>query len=219
MRRTAALLKPPAAARKPLPRLLFFTDPVRTPEPERVACDLPAGSAVIYRAFGAEDAGRRAERLVRLARARGLLLLIGADARLAAAVGAHGVHLPERLAHSARTLKHAHATWLVTAAAHSLGAARSARAAGADAAVVSAIFPSRSASAGLPMGPVRLAAIARAAGLPVYALGGVNEETAARLKDLRLAGLAAVEGLRSGSRLPAAPAAGWCPDRSWSARG
>jgi thiamine-phosphate pyrophosphorylase len=81
----------------------------------------------------------------------------------------------------------------VTTAAHSLRAARRARAAGADAAVVSAVFPSRSPSAGAPMGPLRLAALARAAGLPVYALGGVNEATARRLKDLPLAGLAAVD--------------------------
>jgi thiamine-phosphate pyrophosphorylase len=41
---------------------------------------------------------------------------------------------------------------------------------------------------------LRLAQIARLAGIPVYALGGVNDRTAGRLKDLRLAGLAAVEG-------------------------
>jgi thiamine-phosphate pyrophosphorylase len=59
--------------------------------------------------------------------------------------------------------------------------------------VVSAVFPSRSASAGAPIGTLRLAAVARRAGLPVYALGGVNDSTARRLKDLPLAGLAAVE--------------------------
>ena len=56
---------------------------------------------------------------------------------------------------------------------------------------------SRSPSAGAPLGPLRLAGIARAAGLPVYALGGVNDATAGRLRSLRLAGLAAVEGFRT----------------------
>jgi thiamine-phosphate pyrophosphorylase len=43
---------------------------------------------------------------------------------------------------------------------------------------------------------VRMAALARAAEGPVYALGGINDRTAGRLKDAGLAGLAAVDGLR-----------------------
>lgn len=179
--------------RKALPALLFFTDPERTPDPEAAAGALPRGAAIVFRAFGAPDAAARALRLRAIARARGLTLLIGADARLARAVGADGVHLPERLAHRARALKRAHPGWIVTAAAHSLSAAR--RAAGADAVVVSAAFPSASASAGRPLGPRRLAMLVRAAGRPAYALGGVNMKTARRLKDAGLVGLAAVEGL------------------------
>jgi thiamine-phosphate pyrophosphorylase len=175
--------------------LLFFTDPERTPDPEAVARTLPAGAAIVFRAFGASDAETRARRLLVIARARRLKLLIGADDRLAARIGADGVHLPERLAHRARPLKTARPGWIVTAAAHSLGAARRALASGADAAVVSAVFESRSPSAGRPMGPIRLAALARRAGGPVYALGGVNNETARRLVDAGLVGLAAVGGL------------------------
>jgi thiamine-phosphate pyrophosphorylase len=181
--------------RKALPSLLFFTDPERTPDPEAVARTLPAGAAIVFRAFGASDAETRARRLLAIARARRLKLLIGADERLAARIGADGVHLPERLAYRARPLKTARPGWIVTAAAHSLSAARRALASGADAAVVSAVFESRSASAGRPMGPIRLAALARRAGGPVYALGGVNNETARRLVDAGLVGLAAVEGL------------------------
>jgi thiamine-phosphate pyrophosphorylase len=149
----------------------------------------------VFRAFGAPDAAAQALRLKAIARARGLTLLIGADARLAAEVGADGVHLPERTACRARAVRRP--GWLVTGAAHSLAAARRALAAGCDAAVVSAVFPSASPSAGQPMGPVRLALLARRAGLPVYGLGGINDKTARRLKDAGLVGLAAVEGLRS----------------------
>lgn len=195
MRRTAALLKPAAAARKGLPPLLFFTDPVRTPDPAAIALTLPAGSAVVFRAFGAPDAEAQALKLLAIARQRRLRLLIGADWRVARRVGAHGVHLPERLAHRARALKTARPGWTVTAAAHSLRAARAALAGGADAAVVSAAFASNSPSAGPPLGPVRLARLAREAGGPVYALGGINNETARRLNDAGLVGLAAVEGL------------------------
>lgn len=174
---------------------MFFTDPQRTPDPEAVAQTLPRGAAVVYRAFGAADALDRARRLRAIAAKRGLILLIGADARLAAAARAHGVHLPERSMHLAKRLKAAHPAWIVTAAAHGEASARRGARMGADAAVVSPAFSSRSPSAGRPMGPRRLAAVAARAGLPVYALGGINSKNARRLLDVGVAGLAAVEGL------------------------
>jgi thiamine-phosphate pyrophosphorylase len=173
---------------------LAFTDPQRTPNLTALAARLPAGAALVYRTFGAPDAEVVGRRLLALVRARGGKLLIGADAALAARLGADGVHLPERSGAQARALKARRPGWIVTAAAHSPRAARRARACGVDAVVVSAVFPSRSPSAGTPIGVLRLAQIARLAGIPVYALGGVNDRTAGRLKDLRLAGLAAVEG-------------------------
>jgi thiamine-phosphate pyrophosphorylase len=197
LRRTAALLRRPPGLRKGLPALLVFTDPARTPDPAALAERLPRGAALVYRPFGAADAAAVGRRLARIAHVRGALLLVGADARLAAQIGADGVHLPERLAGRAGRLKRRRPDWIVTAAAHSPRAARRARAAGADAAVVSAIFPSRSPSAGAPIGTLRLAALVRTAALPVYALGGVNAATARRLKDLPLAGLAAVEAFRT----------------------
>jgi thiamine-phosphate pyrophosphorylase len=194
LRRTAALIRPSVGGRKGLPTLLAFTDPDRTPDPLGVAARLPAGAAVVYRAFGAADAEATARQLAAACGARGLKLLIGADWALAARVGADGVHLPERLAARAGALKAARPGWTVTAAAHSLRAARRGLA-GADAVVVSPAFLSNSRSAGAPLGPVRLAALVRAVGGPVYALGGVSDRTAARLRGLGLVGLAAVEGL------------------------
>lgn len=183
--------------RKGSPRLLVFTDPQRTPEPEAVARALPRGAALVYRSFGARDAEAVAARLVAQAHARGALVLIGADPALAARVGADGVHLPERLASRARAVRSRNRRWIVTAAAHSPAAVRRAKAAGADAVVVSAVFPSRSPSAGPPMGALKLAGVVRGAGLPVYALGGVNDRTAGRLRGVGVAGLAAVEGFRT----------------------
>lgn len=127
----------------------------------------------------------------------GLKLLIGADAGLAARLGADGVHLPERLARQARAVRARHPRWLVTTAAHSPAAAHRGLTWGADAVVISAIFPSRSNSAGPPMGPVRLAALVRGLPGPAYALGGVNDITARRLADVGLVGLAAVEAFRT----------------------
>jgi len=170
---------------------------VRTPDPEAIARALPRGSAVVFRAFGAADAEGQGLRLRRIADERGLKLLVGADAALARAVGADGVHLPERLARQARQLKAAHPGWLVTAAAHSSLAAQRGLAAGADAVVVSAAFASNSPSAGKALGQIRLALLVRAARGPVYALGGINNKTARLLKSTGLVGLAAVDGLRT----------------------
>ncbi len=196
LERTAALLSRRNAPRKGLPHLLFLTDPVRTPDPEAIAERLPRGTAIVFRTFGAADAEARGRRLAEIARRRGLILLIGADAALAAKLGADGVHLPERLAAYARRLKAAHPGWIVTAAAHSVRAARWGLTAGADAAVVSPVFASRSASAGAPLGPVRLARLVRAVKGPVYGLGGIDMKKARRLLGAGLIGLAAVDAFR-----------------------
>ena len=164
---------------------------MRTPDPEAVARRLPKGSAIVYRSFAAPDSEIIARRLLSIAKTRGLILLIGQDATLARKVGAHGVHLPERLAHLAPTLKRAQPQWLVTSAAHSLAAARRAR---SDAVVISVAFASNSASAGRTLGPIRLAARVRLAGRPAYGLGGIRNTTAGRLMNTGLIGLAAVEG-------------------------
>jgi thiamine-phosphate pyrophosphorylase len=174
---------------------VFFTDPARTPDPAAVIARLPRGAGVVYRAFGAADAVAQGRRLVRLARRRGLLLLAGADASLAARIGANGVHLPERAATKARGLRRSRPSWIVTCAAHSAPAIVRGRAAGADAVFVSPVFASASPSAGRPLGALRFAQLARGAGLPVYALGGVNARTARGLTRSGAAGLAAVEAL------------------------
>jgi thiamine-phosphate pyrophosphorylase len=182
---------------KALPRLFFFTDPARVPNPEAVLARLPRSAGVVYRAFGAPDAVARGRRLARLARRRGLLLLAGADAGLAAAIGADGVHLPERAAASAAGLMRARPGWIVTVAAHSASAIVRARQAGADAVFVSPVFASASPSAGRPLGAVRFAQLVRGARLPVYALGGIDAATARRIARAGVAGFAAVDALRT----------------------
>jgi thiamine-phosphate pyrophosphorylase len=175
--------------------MLFFTDPTRTPDPLAVAQTLPRGAGVVFRAFGAPDALVRGQALARLCARRGLVFMVGADAALAVRLRADGVHLPERLARRKGAIRALRSRFLVTAAAHGLPAALAARRAGAQALVVSPVFPSRSPSAGRPIGPRGIAILARRAGAPVYALGGVTPVTARGLPMTRVAGLAAVEAL------------------------
>lgn len=174
----------------PLPTLWLFTDPVRTPDPVALALRLPRGAGVVYRHFGATDRTEVAAALRTITRRRGLLLLIGADADMAAQVRADGVHLPERLAADAAALKRARPDWLITSAAHAAAALRRAR---GDAAVLSPVFPSRSPSAGRPLGLARATRLMAAAPLPVIGLGGVTPARAGALLRAGFAGAAGIE--------------------------
>jgi thiamine-phosphate pyrophosphorylase len=177
--------------------VFFVTDPDRTPNPAAMAERLPRGTGVIFRGFGRPGAEATAAALAAIARRRGLVLLIGADERLAHRVGAGGLHLPERDLDRAGAIRARHPHWLITGAAHSPVAVARAKRAGVDAVLLSTAFSSASASASLPLGPVKLALIVKGAGLPVIALGGVNGGTAKRLIGSGVWGLAAVVGLSS----------------------
>jgi thiamine-phosphate pyrophosphorylase len=199
LHRTARTLRPRTRPAKSLPRLFFFTDPVRTPDPHAIVRRLPCGAGVVYRAFGRPDAEQVGRRLIGEARRRGLSFLVGADARLAAALRADGVHLPESMVVRAGALRRSRRTWIVTCAAHSQAAIIRARRARVHAVFVSPVFASTSPSAGAALGPLRFAVLVRSARLPVLALGGVNAATARRLAGSGAYGVAAVEAFAADS--------------------
>lgn len=186
----------PAHARngKALPRAWFMTDPKRTSDPAATIAQLPKGWGVIYRHFGATDRHATGAKLARICKQRGLILLVSADPALAAAIGADGVHWPEK---RLRGVRHRSPHFIETASAHSRSGIARAHALGIDAAFLSAVFPSNSPSAGKALGPIRFRQIARSAPLPVYALGGINAESAAQIAQ-HSAGWAAIEAVMSG---------------------
>jgi thiamine-phosphate pyrophosphorylase len=193
--RWARTLRPARARGKPLPRLVFFTDPQRSPRPQDTLARLPRGAAVVFRAFGDPAAVAQGRRLVRIARRRGLVFLVGADARLAAHLGADGVHLPERAIAIAPQLRRQRPRWLVTCAAHSAPGLARARRGRVDAAFLSPVYPTASRPGQRGLGALRFARLVRSARLPVYALGGITAATARSLVRTGAAGLAAVESL------------------------
>ena len=188
-RRAAAVS--PAAGR--LPSLLFFTDPERTPRPWETAARLPPGAAVVFRGFGRDDALDTARRLGEATRARGVRLLIGADADLADRISAAGVHLPARMAGEAASLRRDRPDWIITTAIHEVAAGFPLD--GLDALVASPVFASVSASARPAMGLDGLARVL-ALGVATYALGGIDARTAQALSDSGVCGLAAVGAIR-----------------------
>ena len=179
-----------------LPPLLLLTDAARLPDPRPALERLPAGSGVIFRHYDIPGRAARAAEVAARCRALRLKLLIAADPGLAVALRADGVHWPEGLVPDApgawAPTRRARAGWLVTAAAHSETALRRAAAAGADAALLSPVFETQSHPDRTTLGPVRFAAIARRADIPVYALGGVGALTAPRLRGSGAAGLAGI---------------------------
>lgn len=182
-----------------LPRLIYLTDSARSADPVSIAATLPAGSAVIFRHYGTPDRAAIARRLARLCRRRHVALLIADDARLAARVGADGLHVPEFRIHAGprrwRLLRRK--GWLVTAAAHSRAAIVAAARQGCCAVLVSPVFQTASHPDAQPLGVARFALLAAANGPAVYALGGLSQTTARRLKGTGAAGIAGISGFQS----------------------
>ena len=171
-----------------LPALFFVTDATRTPDPAGIAETLPRGTGVILRHYGVKDRAALARTLARIARKRGLILLIAGDPALARLVRADGVHWPEGLMARAR-----HRFGFTTVAAHDAKALIRLRRIGADAALLSPVFATRSGAEKRLLGVLRFSALARQSAVPVYALGGVSASTAKRLLRSGAAGLAAVD--------------------------
>lgn len=181
----------------PLPALIMMTDRRRQGDPQAAIARLPPGAAVILRDYDAPDRPALARRLARLCRARRLVFLVAGDWRLALAVAAQGLHLPEGLArHGRRHWRQARRRrFLVTQAAHSAAALALARRLGADAAILSPVFATRSHPDARPLGVVRFARLVRTAGCPVYALGGIDPVAGRRLGGSGLAGVVAIGGI------------------------
>lgn len=182
------------------PAFILMTDAARLADPVAAARALPPNSAVIFRHYGVSGREDLARRLVAVARRRNFKVLIAADARLALKVGADGLHLPEAMAAHGSGLWRAwrRPGWLVTAAAHSPAALFRAKAAGADAAVLSPVFATASHPQAAALGAVRFASWCRRSPLPVYALGGLTASGVRRLKGSGALGFAGISGFVNG---------------------
>ena len=205
-----------AAVARTLPaRLLVVTDrrQATRPLPEIVADLLDAGIRWIWlrdRDLPRDERRELAESLAAAVHSHpGAALTIGADAELAADVGAAGVHLrnADAVAYARRRLG---AEALIGVSAHTLDDVRAAARAGADYATLSPIFPSASKPGyGPALGATALGEAARI-GLPLVALGGVTAGTASACFDAGAAAVASMgEAMRRGGAI--------LQDEGWSA--
>ena len=142
----------------PLPRLWLFTDDRRLPDPRTSVARLPRGKAGVVLRHD-RDPGRATlgRELARICRARRLVLVVAGDVRLAADLRA-GVHL-----RGGRWPGPLRRGGLVTSSAHSIPDVRRALAAGAGLVFLSPIYLTASHAGAPGLGPVRWAAMARAA--------------------------------------------------------
>ena len=165
--------------RQPLPRLWLMTDE-RQREALWTALErLPRGAGIVFRHYALAPRARRAlfEQVRRVARRRGLVLVVAGDQRLAAD-GFHNRRGPG----------------LLTASAHDLAELRRAERAGADLVFLSPVFATRSHPGGRSLGRVRFGLIAAQARVPVVALGGIDARKARALAGAH--GWAAIDAWR-----------------------
>lgn len=176
------------ARAKTLPALWLISDARNDAGLEHALARLPRGSALIYRHYHLEGPERlaRFRKLRRAAKARGHVVVLADSALTAREWGADGIY------GAPRALWPRRAGLLHLATAHSHSELGLAARLGADAALLSPVFTTRSHPGGGTLGAVRFRLLARQAGLPVIALGGMNP---ARARVLRWPRWAAIDGL------------------------
>ena len=135
---------------------------------------LPKDSGVVFRHYALTPAERisLAAEVASTCRSRGFALAVAADAHLARSAGADLIHNPPVLP-----------TGLpFTRAVHSLAEAETAAQDGASLVFISPIFATRSHPGGKSLGREAAGRIAKAAGIPAIALGGMNTQRFAQMK-------------------------------------
>jgi len=172
--------------------LIFMTDPERVSDVIKAARGMPRGAAIIYRHFGSAHKFVDAESLRQTTFEHGQQFLIGDDPVLSIEVGADGVHFRRDAALKAPKLWRKRCPdWIISMAGIKSGHYEGDLSM-LDGLLVSSIFPSQSPSAGEPIGVESFTQKVRALSAPVFALGGVNKDTAPKLLGSGAAGIAGI---------------------------
>ncbi|MBK6412271.1 thiamine phosphate synthase [Sphingopyxis sp.] len=168
--------------RHPLPPQWLFSDERLTVGVVGLAAMLPPGSGIVLRhdSLGPGARWRLLRRLMRVARTRGLTVLLAGTPEIARRWGADGVHLRQ---HDARRAAQAIRLGLVmTMPVHDAQEARRARRANADGAFISPLNATRSHPGGASLGSAAWLRLARLSGMQSIALGGMTAERARQHK-------------------------------------
>ncbi len=116
---------------------------------------------------------RLAMNVRKLTKEYGAILLINDRPDVAKAVGAEGVHLPEK-GMPTRVVRKAFPDLLIGFSAHSPESAKRAEEDGADFVTISPVFKTSSHPKAKPLGPGAIREVAESVNIPVFALGGIT---------------------------------------------
>ncbi|HEY9078574.1 thiamine phosphate synthase [Magnetovibrio sp.] len=188
----------PGQTIKSLPLCYVLSDIQRLPDPGILLARLPRGACVILRHDDNDALANLAYRIIPRARIRGIKVLIANDLRLALRCKADGVHYSERVARRGQSrLVFRKPSFIVSAAAHNRLALWRAARAGADIALLSPVFATRSHPNAKFLGILRFAVLARMSAIPVVPLGGVSLLNARRLRFGPGYGFAAIDAWKN----------------------
>ena len=184
---------------KDLPDLIFITDQKAQPLPENVIENLPHGAMVIFRDYDHEKRAELASALRYVCKSKDIKFLVAGDLTLALMVDADGIHLPEHMIGEATKIRRAHPKLFLTASCHAKTAMEELPKHAINAFLLAPIFattshPETMNDPSLTIGPHKLKVFCEDIRMPVYALGGVNDETAEKLLGTGVAGVAAIRG-------------------------
>jgi len=184
----------------PVPWLLVIVPGERAAVPAAVLAALaPVGGALLLRAPGLPGGPllAAARDLVARARPHGVPVLVSDRVDVAAAAGAAGVHLPAQGLDVNAARAQLGPEVLVGRSCHTAAELAAARAAGADYASLSPLFPTTSHPERPPLGETAFARAVRAAPGPVLALGGITPAGAAQALAAGASGVAVLSGVWS----------------------
>ena len=193
-----------ASPRRPsgLPRFLALTDPKRAADPYLLLTNLPENTGLVWRAYKERPSRSQLRDLSKTARRRRVPLFLAWLDRHRAMPWPLHCHLPEHCLNKPytdgmfKTICRQSPQVFITAAAHSERAIIAAAHAGVDAVFISPVFPTHSHPDKASLGVIRFAALARQAralGLAVYALGGINDTT--KIRRLTSTGTTGIAGI------------------------
>ena len=163
----------------------------------RAALAIEGGIAVLQYRSKLPDRARRlrdANSLAGMCRAAGVIFIINDDAGLALETGADGAHLGRDDGDLAAARTMLRGKLLGVSCYDSLAAARDAVAAGADYVAFGSVFPSSTKPSAV-RAPLSLFGEARALGVPLVAIGGINLQNAPELLQAGADGLALISDL------------------------
>lgn len=175
------------------------------PTPEMVERAL-AGGVTLLQVRGKGLSGRElwlaARELARLARPRGVPLLVNDRPDVAAAAGASGVHLGQSDLPAA-VVRRLHPEWLIGVSVHDAAELAAAAKAGADYGASGSLFPTGTKEDAVPLDHGLFRELCAGSRLPIVGIGGISVERAAAVIRLGAAGVAVISGLWSAGDIAA----------------